>query len=152
MIFTAGRVRMYYTLSTPVLSQYIVSTVLSLPRGLDQVALPKGWLGDSSLFAEGPNIYLTFKLLCKQWMWSHQISPKMIKITSHKGEPWDAFFEYFEQNWGGCDRNEVLTLYVLNFSEGTKTYIYIFCHSSTLIWHRYSKSFLKLRGGLTYSI
>ena len=30
-----------------------------------------------------------------------------------------------------------LTLYVLNFSEGTKTYIYILCHSSTLIWHRY---------------
>ena len=29
-----------------------------------------------------------------------------------------------------------LTLYVLNFSEGTKTYIYILCHSSTLTWPR----------------
>ena len=28
-----------------------------------------------------------------------------------------------------------LTLCVLNFSEGTKTYIYIICHSSTLTWH-----------------
>ena len=36
-----------------------------------------------------------------------------------------------------------LTLYVLNFSEGTKTYICILCHPSTLIWHRYLKSFLK---------
>ena len=27
----------------------------------------------------------------------------------------------------------MLTLYVLNFSEGTWTYIFIFCHSSTLI-------------------
>ena len=30
----------------------------------------------------------------------------------------------------------LLTLYVLNFSEGTWTYIYILCHSSTLIRHR----------------
>ena len=30
----------------------------------------------------------------------------------------------------------LLTLYVLCFSEGTKTYIYILCHSSTLTWHR----------------
>ena len=34
------------------------------------------------------------------------------------------------------------TLCVLNFSEGTKTYIYIFCHSSTLAWDRQLKSFL----------
>ena len=34
-------------------------------------------------------------------------------------------------------------IYVLIFSEGTKTYIYILCHYSTLIWHRYLKSFLK---------
>ena len=36
-----------------------------------------------------------------------------------------------------------LSLYVLNLSEGTLTYIYILCHSSTLIWHRWLKSFLK---------
>ena len=36
-----------------------------------------------------------------------------------------------------------LTLYVLNFSEGTYTYICILCHFSTLIWHRYLKQFLK---------
>ena len=29
-----------------------------------------------------------------------------------------------------------LTLCMLNFSEGTKTYIYILCHCSTLIRHR----------------
>ena len=33
-----------------------------------------------------------------------------------------------------------LTLYVLNFSEWTC--IYILCHSSTLIWHRYLNFFL----------
>ena len=37
----------------------------------------------------------------------------------------------------------MLTLHVLNFSEGTKTYIYILYHSSTLTWHRELKSFLK---------
>ena len=37
----------------------------------------------------------------------------------------------------------ILTLYVLNFSEGTLTYICILCHFSTLIWHRYLKSFPK---------
>ena len=36
-----------------------------------------------------------------------------------------------------------LTLYVLNFAEGTQTYIYILCHYSTLIGHRYLKSLLK---------
>ena len=36
-----------------------------------------------------------------------------------------------------------LTFYVLNFSEITKTYICILCHSSTLIWHRYLKYFPK---------
>ena len=36
-----------------------------------------------------------------------------------------------------------LTLYVLNFSEGTKTYIYISCHSSTFTWHRWLKSLPK---------
>ena len=35
-----------------------------------------------------------------------------------------------------CSAQHVLTLYVLNFSVGTKTYIYILCHSTTLIWHR----------------
>ena len=30
----------------------------------------------------------------------------------------------------------VLTLYMLTFSEGTKTYIYILCHYSALIWHK----------------
>ena len=29
-----------------------------------------------------------------------------------------------------------LTLYVLNFSKATQTYIYILCHFSTLIWRR----------------
>ena len=38
---------------------------------------------------------------------------------------------------------DMLTLYVLNFSQGTETYIYILCHSSKLIWHRKLKSFLK---------
>ena len=33
---------------------------------------------------------------------------------------------------------------MLNCSEGTKTYVYILCHYSTLIWHRYLNSFLKL--------
>ena len=38
----------------------------------------------------------------------------------------------------------ILTLFVLNFSEETKkTYIYISCHSSTLTWRRWLKSFLK---------
>ena len=32
-----------------------------------------------------------------------------------------------------CFANHCLPYYVLNFSEGTKTYIYIFCHSSTPI-------------------
>ena len=30
----------------------------------------------------------------------------------------------------------ILTVYVLNFSEGTNTCIFISCHSSTLTWHR----------------
>ena len=33
-----------------------------------------------------------------------------------------------------------LTLYVLNFAEETKIYIYILCHSSALISHRYISS------------
>ena len=37
----------------------------------------------------------------------------------------------------------LLRLCVLNFRREHKTYIYILCHSSTLIWHRWSKSFLK---------
>ena len=36
-----------------------------------------------------------------------------------------------------------LTLYVLNFLEGTQTYIYILCHSSTLIRHRLLKFLLE---------
>ena len=36
-----------------------------------------------------------------------------------------------------------LTLYMLNFSEGTKAYIYNLSHSSILTWHRELKSFLK---------
>ena len=39
--------------------------------------------------------------------------------------------------------NLMLILYALNFSEERWTYIYILCHYSTLIWHRYLKSFLK---------
>ena len=42
-----------------------------------------------------------------------------------------------------CKFHAGLTLYVLNFAEGTQTYIYILCHYSTLIWHMYLKSFLK---------
>ena len=38
---------------------------------------------------------------------------------------------------------EPLTLYMLNFSEGTKTYIYILYHYSTLIWLGQLESFLK---------
>ena len=43
-----------------------------------------------------------------------------------------------ERKYRGRFKNtyELLTLYVLNFSEGTKTYIYILCHCSTLIWHK----------------
>ena len=37
---------------------------------------------------------------------------------------------------------KILTIYMLNFSEGTLTYVYILCHYSTLIWHGYLKSFL----------
>ena len=37
----------------------------------------------------------------------------------------------------------LLSLYVLIFSEETKTYISILCHSSILIWHRVLKSFLE---------
>ena len=42
------------------------------------------------------------------------------------------------KGWGsnGVFLKFLLTLYVLCFSEGTKTYIYILCHSSTLTWHR----------------
>ena len=43
--------------------------------------------------------------------------------------------------WWDCDDD--LTLYELNFAEGSYAYIYISCHYSTLIWHRYLKSFLK---------
>ena len=39
--------------------------------------------------------------------------------------------------------SSALTLYVLNFSEWTLTCIYLLCHSSTLIRHRYLKFFLK---------
>ena len=42
-----------------------------------------------------------------------------------------------------CDDTLGLTLYMLDYSEGTWTYIYILCHSSKLIWHRYLKSILK---------
>ena len=35
-----------------------------------------------------------------------------------------------------------LALYVLYFSDGTKTYIYILCHSSTWTWHRQLESSL----------
>ena len=35
-----------------------------------------------------------------------------------------------------------LAIYVLYFSDGTKTYIYILCHSSTWTWHRHLESFL----------
>ena len=38
---------------------------------------------------------------------------------------------------------EILTLYMLNFTEGTKTCIYILCNSSTLTSHRLLKFFLK---------
>ena len=36
-----------------------------------------------------------------------------------------------------------LTLFVLNFSEKKYTYIYMLCHYSTVIWHRYLKPFLE---------
>ena len=39
-------------------------------------------------------------------------------------------------------RIEILTLYLPHFSEETKTYIYIFCHSSTMTQHSLLKSFL----------
>ena len=37
---------------------------------------------------------------------------------------------------------QVLTLYVLNFSDGTKKYIDILCHSSMLTCHRELRSFI----------
>ena len=48
-----------------------------------------------------------------------------------------------EGRWFGWWWSQVLTLYVLIFSEWTWTCLYILCHSSTLIWHRHLKSFLK---------
>ena len=48
-----------------------------------------------------------------------------------------SVFSKINSAWKG------LTLYVLNFSEERLTYIYILCHYSTLIKHRYLKSFLK---------
>ena len=51
----------------------------------------------------------------------------MVKIRSNM---W-----YFKDQWLGTAIHH-LTLYVLNFSEGTLTYIYILCHFSTLIRHR----------------
>ena len=45
--------------------------------------------------------------------------------------------------WLFCSGFLLLTLYMLHFSEWTWTCIYILCHSSTLIWHMYLKSFLK---------
>ena len=44
-----------------------------------------------------------------------------------------------------------LTLYVLNFSERKKTCIYISCHSSSLTWHRWLKSFFSVGQERTYS-
>ena len=40
-------------------------------------------------------------------------------------------------------RKYVLTLYPLNFQREHKTYVYMSCHSSTLMRHRWLKSFLK---------
>ena len=45
--------------------------------------------------------------------------------------------------WHSFPGNINLTLYMLNFRREHKTYIYILCHSSTLIWHTWLKSFLK---------
>ena len=41
------------------------------------------------------------------------------------------------------DHMPSLTLYLLDFSEKTKTYIYILCHSSLFTLHMQLKSFLK---------
>ena len=38
--------------------------------------------------------------------------------------------------WQFSNKVNYLTLHMLNFSEETKTYIYILCHSSKLPWHR----------------
>ena len=40
-------------------------------------------------------------------------------------------------------RTMMLTLCVLNFADGTKTYIYILCHYSTLTRHEQLKYFIK---------
>ena len=46
--------------------------------------------------------------------------------------------------------SDTLTLYMLNFSVGTKTYIHILCHSSTLTWH-IVEIFPQVKRELTYS-
>ena len=47
----------------------------------------------------------------------------------------EAFTPELGEDW--------LTLYMINFSEGTKTFIHILCYSPTLTWHRWLESFLK---------
>ena len=48
----------------------------------------------------------------------------------------------YDGNYGVILCAQILTIYTLNFSEGTKTIIYISCNS-TLTWQRWLKSFLK---------
>ena len=67
-------------------------------------------------------------------------------IKMHFGQPSAKYLPFCSglqlnspQPTGEYHRSSLmLTLYVLNFSEGTKTYtcIHILCHSSTLTWHR----------------
>ena len=45
--------------------------------------------------------------------------------------------------WCGTAATLLINPLHTNFSEGTKTYIYILCHFSTLTWHSLLKSFLK---------
>ena len=89
-------------------------------------------------------IYYIYWLLCD----AVQFNMKILHIAAvnyHTGTILNAKLHFHPYKFAWL---RAFTLYVLNFSEGTKTYIYILCHSSTLVWHRYLKFFLMWDQGI----
>ena len=84
------------------------------------------------------SLCITLDIQCKT---DKNIPIKALFLKAHCGlmVPYEAIY----LSWSKLVH---LTLYMLNCSEGTKTYIYfiyILCQSSTLTWHRKLKSSLK---------
>ena len=63
------------------------------------------------------------------WLWMNSSThpPRSGRVALYNAVP-----GHLQAQWCSCR----LTLYMLNFSEGTKIHGYILCHFSTLTWHR----------------